>query len=61
VLTRLLVPPMVQHRCGGVLNVGSTAAVQPGPFMAVYYATKTYVASFREAVAVTRGKPVTPD
>src|SRR5699024_5970791 len=36
---------------GGVLNVGSTAAFQPGPLMAVYYATKAYVLSFTEALA----------
>jgi short-subunit dehydrogenase len=51
VLTRLLVPPMVMRRRGGVLNVGSTAGFQPGPFMAVYYATKAYVVSFSEALA----------
>ena len=50
VLTRLLVPPMVQRKRGGVINVGSTAGFQPGPFMAVYYATKAYVVSFSEAL-----------
>ena len=50
-LTHLLVPPMVQRRRGGVLNVGSTAGFQPGPLMAVYYATKAYVVSFSEALA----------
>jgi hypothetical protein len=35
---------------GGVLNVASTAAFQPGPYMAVYYATKAYVLSFTEAL-----------
>jgi short-subunit dehydrogenase len=50
VLTRLLVPQMVHRRRGGVLNVGSTAGFQPGPFMAVYYATKAYVVSFSEAL-----------
>ena len=50
ILTRLLVPPMVQRRRGGVLNVGSTAAFQPGPFMAVYYATKAFVVSVSEAL-----------
>mgnify|MGYP002778469814 FL=1 len=35
---------------GGVLNVASVAAFQPGPFMAVYYATKAYVLSFTEAL-----------
>ena len=50
-LTRLLLPSMVQRRSGGVLNVGSTAGFQPGPFMAAYYATKAYVVSFTEALA----------
>jgi len=50
-LTRLLLPSMLARRRGGVLNVGSTAAFQPGPFMAVYYATKAYVVSFSEALA----------
>ncbi len=36
---------------GGVLNVASTAAFQPGPFKAVYYASKSYVLSFSEALA----------
>ncbi|MBV9468478.1 MAG: SDR family NAD(P)-dependent oxidoreductase, partial [Abitibacteriaceae bacterium] len=39
-----------QHR-GKILNVASTAAFQPGPLMAVYYATKAYVLSFSEAIA----------
>jgi short-subunit dehydrogenase len=50
-LTRLLVPSMLERGRGGVLNVGSTAGFQPGPFMAVYYATKAYVVSFSEALA----------
>ena len=50
-LTRLLLPSMLERGRGGVLNVGSTAAFQPGPFMAVYYATKAYVVSFSEAIA----------
>jgi short-subunit dehydrogenase len=50
-LTRLLTPGMVQRRRGGVLNVGSIAAFQPGPFMAVYYAKKSYVVSFSDALA----------
>jgi hypothetical protein len=51
VLTRLLAPGMVQRRRGGVLNLASMAAFQPGPFMAVYFATKAYVLSFSEAIA----------
>src|SRR5688500_3158649 len=50
-LTRLLLPSMLERGRGGILNVGSTAAFQPGPFMAVYYATKAYVVSFSEALA----------
>jgi len=50
-LTRLLLPDMLARRRGGVLNVASTAAFQPGPLMAVYYATKAYVLSFTEAIA----------
>jgi uncharacterized protein len=50
-LTKLLLPPMIARRRGRVLNVASTAAFQPGPLMAVYYATKAYVLSFSEALA----------
>ena len=49
-LTRLFLPGMIQRRSGGILNVGSTAGFQPGPYMAVYYATKAYVLSFTEAL-----------
>lgn len=50
-LTRRLVPGMIDRGWGGVLNVASTAAFQPGPYMAVYYATKAFVLSFTEALA----------
>ena len=50
-LTRLFLPGMIQRRRGGILNVGSTAGYQPGPNMAVYYATKAFVLSFSEALA----------
>lgn len=50
-LTRLFLPPMLARRSGRILNVASTAGFQPGPFMAVYYATKAYVISFSEAIA----------
>jgi short-subunit dehydrogenase len=50
-LTRLLLPGMLERRTGGVLNVASTAAFQPGPMMSVYYATKAYVLSFTEGIA----------
>ena len=49
-LTRLLLPEMIKRNGGGILNVGSTAAFQPGPNMAVYYATKAFVLSFTEAI-----------
>lgn len=51
-LTRLVLPGMLERGRGRVLNVASTAAFQPGPGMAVYYATKAYVLSFSEALAV---------
>ena len=50
-LTRLFLPPMLARRSGKIVNVASTAAFQPGPLMAVYYATKAYVLSFSEALA----------
>ena len=50
-LTRLFLPQMVERKSGRVMNVASTAAYQPGPLMAVYYATKAYVLSFSEAIA----------
>jgi short-subunit dehydrogenase len=50
-LTRLFLPPMLARRNGKIMNVASTAAFQPGPLMAVYYATKAYVLSFSEALA----------
>jgi uncharacterized protein len=49
-LTRLLLPDMIERRTGYILNIASTAAFQPGPLMAVYYASKSYVVSFSEAV-----------
>jgi len=50
-LTRFLLPGMVARRRGKVLMVASTASFQPGPRMAVYFATKAYVLSFGEALA----------
>ena len=51
---------MLERRSGRILNVASTAAFQPGPLMAVYYATKAYVLSFSEALASeTAGTGVT--
>ncbi len=50
-LTKLLLPGLVQRGRGRILNVASTASFQPGPYMAVYYATKAYVLSYSEALA----------
>lgn len=50
-LTKLFLPQMVQRRSGRIMNVASTAAFQPGPLMAVYYATKAYVLSWSEALS----------
>jgi uncharacterized protein len=50
VLTRAFLAPMVARQRGRILNVGSTAGFPPGPFMAVYYASKAFVNSFTEAL-----------
>ena len=49
-LTHFYWTDMLARRRGGVLNVASTAAFQPGPLMAVYYASKAFVLSFSEAL-----------
>ena len=49
-LCRLAAPGMIERGSGGIVNVASTAAFQPGPNMAVYFATKAYVLSFTEAL-----------
>lgn len=59
-LTRTYLPGMLERGTGRIMNVASTASFQPGPLMAVYYATKAYVLSFSEAIAEeTRGTGVT--
>lgn len=59
-LTRMLIPAMVQRKHGYVMNVSSTAAFQPGPWMSVYYASKAYLLHFTEALAdELRGTGVT--
>jgi len=50
-LTKLILPSMVKRGNGRILNVASTAAYVPGPFMAMYYASKAFVLSFSEALA----------
>lgn len=49
-LARRLLPGMLERDRGGLLNVASTAAFQPGPYMSVYYATKAYVLSFSDGL-----------
>jgi short-subunit dehydrogenase len=50
-LTRLFLSRMLTHGEGAVLNVSSTAAFLPGPYMAVYYASKSFVLAFSESLA----------
>jgi short-subunit dehydrogenase len=50
-LTRLFLPGMIAQKRGRILNIASTAAFQPGPLMANYYASKAYVLSFTEALS----------
>lgn len=49
-LTKLFMPDLIETD-GKLLNVASTAAFQPGPYMAVYFASKAFVLSFTEALA----------
>jgi short-subunit dehydrogenase len=49
-LCRAVAPQMIKRKSGAILNVASTAAFQPGPKMAIYFATKAYVLSFTEAL-----------
>ena len=49
-LCRAVAPAMIERRNGGIINVASTAAFQPGPRMAVYFATKAFVLSLSEAL-----------
>ncbi|MBI5949553.1 MAG: SDR family oxidoreductase [Chloroflexi bacterium] len=59
-LTRAALPGMLARKRGGIINVSSVAAYQPGPFNATYAATKAFVNSFTEAVhEEVRGSGVT--
>ncbi len=51
VFTNLFLREMLKRNSGRIMNVASTAAFQPGPYMALYYASKAFVLSFSEAVA----------
>lgn len=50
-LCHLFIPAMAERKAGRILNVASTAAFQPAPMMGVYFASKSYVLSFSEALA----------
>ena len=59
-LTRLFLNDMVVRKSGKIMNLASTAAFQPGPIMAVYFATKAYVLSFSQAIGnEVRNKGIT--
>ena len=59
-LTGALLPAMVRRHHGRILNIGSTAGFQPGPYMATYYASKAFLNSFSEALSgELRGTGVT--
>ncbi|MDQ3021059.1 MAG: SDR family oxidoreductase [Bacteroidota bacterium] len=49
-LTKFFLNDMIKINSGKIMNVASTAAFQPGPMMAIYYATKSFVLSFSEAI-----------
>ena len=59
-LTRAVLPGMLAKGRGGILNVASTIAFQPGPYQAAYGGSKAFVLSFSQALwAETRGTGVT--
>ncbi len=49
-LAQGVLPQMIARGSGGILNLASVASFQPGPWMAVYYASKAFVLSFSEAL-----------
>jgi short-subunit dehydrogenase len=49
-LAQGVLPQMIARGAGGILNLASVASFQPGPWMAVYYASKAFVLSFSEAL-----------
>ena len=58
-LTHAVLPGMLARDRGGILNVASTIAFQPGPYQATYGASKAFVLSFSQALsAETRGSAV---
>src|SRR4051812_46880126 len=51
-LTKLFLPPMLRRKRGRILNTASVAGFEPGPHLAIYHATKAFVLSLSEALAV---------
>lgn len=51
-LTKLFLPPMLQRGRGRILNTASIAGFEPGPLLAVYHATKAFILSWSEALAI---------
>lgn len=51
-MTKLFMKPMIERKCGKILNVASIAAFEPGAYFSVYFASKAFVLSFSEAIAV---------
>ncbi|MDT8718407.1 SDR family oxidoreductase [Clostridium sp. 19966] len=51
-ITKLFAGDMVRAKSGRILNVASTGSFHPGPYTAVYYASKAYVLSFSEALSI---------
>ena len=59
-LTKLFIQPMIRRGRGRILNTASVAGFEPGPFLAVYHATKAFVRSWSEALAIEfEGSPIT--
>ncbi|GAA4886045.1 SDR family oxidoreductase [Flaviramulus aquimarinus] len=50
-LTKLVLDGMIKRGSGQILNMSSLAAFQPGPLMSIYYASKSFMLSFSEAIA----------
>lgn len=54
-LTKLFLKDMVQRGSGEIINIASTGAFQPGPYIAGYYASKSFVLSYTRAIAMEAG------
>ncbi len=50
ILTKLFLKDMVKADKGHVLNVASIAGFMPGPLMATYYSTKSYVVRLTQSI-----------